>query len=603
MTATPSRGLAGFDIRSRRRKMLSVAMRRVYFARSHDTMSVAAEGTPAMNVRHFAVLFLSAGFLTALVACRGPAPVNGDAAMPSPPRLFGDLGGLTRPVSGADDEAQRWFDQGLRLVYAFNHEAAARSFAEAVRRAPDCAMCHWGHALALGPNINMPMLPDDVSPAWTSSRRALALAGDATPVERALIEALAVRYVEHIPDDRGGLDKAYAETMADVVRTHPEDLDAAVLYAEALMDLSPWSYWGKDGTPLEHTPAILAALESVLTRDPAHIGAIHYYIHAVEASPDPGRAERYADTLESLSPGAGHLVHMPAHIYIRVGRYHDASLNNLRATEADQRFLAFCGSSSNGVYPLGYVPHNWHFLTMSASLEGNARQTMNAAQQTARRADQAQLDALSFMQQYVVAPLHAQVRFGRWDEILAATEPPSPQPFVRGIWHYARGLAELSRDRSEAAAEELAALTRIAADPAMAEIWVSTPNTAAPVLAIARDVLAAELAAARGHIDEAVASFTRALVTEQALGYMEPPDWPLPVRQRLAARLLDADRFHEAEQVYLDDLKQWPENGWSLAGLERALRAQGRGDEADAVRRRFRTAWAHADVEIAASHL
>lgn len=554
-----------------------------------------------MNARHlFAAVLLITG--VCLSACRSPAPASGDATT-SPPRLFGDLGGLSRPVSGANDEAQRWFDQGLRLVYAFNHEAAARSFAEAVRLAPDCAMCHWGHALALGPNINMPMLPDDVSPAWTSSRRALALAGSASATERALIEALAVRYVEHSATDRSALDRAYAQAMAAVVRAHPDDLDAAVLYAEALMDLSPWSYWGKDGTPLEHTSAIVATLESVLIRDPAHIGAIHYYIHAVEASTDPGRAERYADTLERLAPGAGHLVHMPAHIYIRVGRYHDASLNNLRATEADQRFLAFCGSGSNGVYPLGYVPHNWHFLAMSASLEGNARQTLNAAKQTARRADYTQLDALSFMQQYVVAPLHAQVRFGRWDEILAMTEPPSPQPFVRGIWHYARGLAELAHGRDEAAAQELAALTQIAADPSLAGIWLSTSNTAAPVLTIARDILTAELAAVRGQIDEAIASFAKALATEQTLGYMEPADWPLPVRHGLGAMLLGADRASEAERVYLDDLKQWPENGWSLAGLEQALRAQSRDGDADAVQARFKQAWRHADVEIATSRL
>lgn len=527
-----------------------------------------------------------------------PAAGSRPAAAGAGPVLFDDLGGYSRPLSGAAPAVQRWFDQGLRLVYAFNHQAAAEAFAEAARLDPACAMCLWGQALALGPNINSPMLPEALVPAHELSRRALALAGRAAPADRALIEALAQRYVADPPADRSALDRAYAQAMAQVVRAHPDDLDAAVLYAEALMDLSPWSYWGRDGQPLEHTQALVGALESVLARDPNHIGAIHYYIHAVEASPDPGRAEPYADTLEALAPGAGHLVHMPAHIYIRVGRYHDATLNNLRATEADDRFMAVCGSGSNGVYPLGYVPHNWHFMAMSAGLEGNARMSLHAARQTAAKVDAALLDELTFLQAFLVTPLQAQVRFGRWDEILATAQAPDGRPYPRAIWHYARGLAWLARGDTAAAAAELAALETIAGDPALAQVWVSTPNTAVPVVAIATDVLRGELAAARGRLDEAVAALERAAGTEAALGYMEPPDWALPVRQTLGAVLLAGGRATEAEAAFRADLATWPDNGWSLRGLERALRAQQRGAEADAVQARFATAWQWADTPL-----
>ncbi|MBX3724303.1 MAG: hypothetical protein KF823_00095 [Xanthomonadales bacterium] len=549
-------------------------------------------------------LFFAPLLASVLLAGCGATPDSGASSRPTAtstgPVLFDDLGSYSRPLSGAAPAVQRWFDQGMRLVYAFNHQAAAEAFAEAARLDPACAMCLWGQALALGPNINAPMLPEALVPAHDLSRRALALAGSAAPADRALIEALAQRYVADPPDDRSALDHAYAQAMAQVVRAHPDDLDAAVLYAEALMDLSPWSYWGRDGEPLEHTQALVAALESVLARDPRHIGAIHYYIHAVEASPDPGRAEPHADTLEALAPGAGHLVHMPAHIYIRVGRYHDATLNNLRATEADDRFLAICGSGSgsNGVYPLGYVPHNWHFMAMSAGLEGNARMSLHAARQTAARVDAALLDELTFLQAFLVTPLQAQVRFGRWDEILATAQAPDARPYPRAIWHYARGLAWLARGDTAAAAAELARLEAIAGDPALAQVWVSTPNTAVPVVAIATDVLRGELAAAHGRFDEAADLLRRAADAEAALGYMEPPDWALPVRQTLGAVLLAGGRAADAEAAFRADLARWPENGWSLRGLEAALRAQQRGDEADAVQARFAAAWQWADTAL-----
>ena len=309
--------------------------------------------------------------LLLLGSCKAPPPQSDAvaAAAATGPKLFDSFGDLHRDIGSKVPAAQQYFDQGLRMVYGFNHEAAARSFAEAARLDPTCAACVWGQALVLGPNINLPMDPASAGNATALARRAAQLAAHATPADRALIEALQARYADPAPDHRKPLDLAYAEAMAKVVRDFPGDDDAATLYAEALMDLAPWAQWA-DGKPTEHTPRVLAELERVLARNPRHIGAMHYYIHATEASPTPERAIPYADALAALAPGSGHLVHMPAHTYIRVGRYHDATLTNFAATTADKAFLSFC-HGSNGVYPLGYVPHNWHFASMTAGLTGS----------------------------------------------------------------------------------------------------------------------------------------------------------------------------------------------------------------------------------------
>ena len=322
----------------------------------------------------------------ALSGCERRAD-NATLAAPPPdaavPPLFDGFGDLHRDVGTRVPEAQRYFDQGLRMAYGFNHEAAGRAFAEAARLDPQCAMCVWGQALVLGPNINLPMDPSLAKDATALASRAAALAASARPADRALIQALQARYVDPAPDDRSALDRAYADALARVVEQFPEDDDAATLYAEALMDLSPWAYWAADGTPAEHTPRLVGELERVLARNPRHIGAMHYYIHATEASPTPERALPYADALAALAPGSGHLVHMPAHTYIRVGRYHDATLTNFAATTADKDFLAVC-RGSNGVYPLGYVPHNWHFATMTTGLTGSRTLALQAAGQTAQ---------------------------------------------------------------------------------------------------------------------------------------------------------------------------------------------------------------------------
>lgn len=541
-------------------------------------------------------LFIAASLTT----CK--APESRETASAPPPALFENFGELHRDIGSKVPSAQRYFDQGLRLTYGFNHEAAGRAFAEAARLDPDCAICLWGQALALGPNINMPMAPEAAKPAARLIAEARLLADAARPADRALIEALAVRYAESPPADRAPLDRAYADAMADVVRRYPDDDDAAALYAEALMDLSPWSYWDKAGKPLAHTRTIVATLERVLKRDPKHIGAMHYYIHAVEASRTPQRAEPYADALAELAPGSGHLVHMPAHIYIRTGRYHDATLTNFAASTADAAFLAVCGGT-NGVYPLGYVPHNWHFATVTASLHGSRTLALNAAQETAKRADRAQLESLSFMQQYLAAPLLTQVRFGQWKDILAQSAPPADLPYPRAIWHFARGMAYVRGGERTQAQGELDALQKIAADPAMKNVVLGAVNTADRVLAVAAPMLQGELALAKGQRKTGIARLRDAAKAEDALAYNEPADWLLPVRPYLGAALLDAGRANEAAQAYAQDLDVYPKNGWSLYGLAKAQRKMGDVKSAKQNEKRYRDAWQWADEPLKASRM
>lgn len=541
--------------------------------------------------------FLLAASLT---TCK--APDSRQAAAAPPPPLFENFGELHRDIGSKVPAAQRYFDQGLRLAYGFNHEAAGRAFAEAARLDPDCAMCLWGQALVLGSNINLPMPPEAAKPAARLVAEAQLIADGARPADRALIEALAVRYAETPPADRAPLDKAYADAMADVVRRFPDDDDAATLYAEALMDLSPWSYWDRKGKPLEHTRTIVATLERVLKRDPEHIGAMHYYIHAVEASRTPQRAEPYADKLAELAPGSGHLVHMPAHIYIRTGRYHDATLTNFAATTADAAFLEVCGGT-NGVYPLGYVPHNWHFATMTASLHGSRTLALNAAEQTAKRADMKQLDTLAFMQQFLVMPLLTQVRFGQWKEILAQAAPPAEQPYPRAIWHFARGMAYVRGGERERAQAELDALREIAADPAMKDVLLGAINRADAVLAVAVPMVQGELALAKGQRKTGIARLRDAVKAEDALAYNEPADWVLPVRPYLGAALLEAGRAGEAAQIYAQDLNTYPKNGWSLYGLAKAQRKSGDVASAKRNEKRYRDAWQWADEPLTASRL
>lgn len=518
--------------------------------------------------------------------------------------LLTGLGNYHFPISSKQPQVQRWFDQGLMLTFGFNHDAAERSFLKATELDPGCAMCWWGAALVLGPHVNGGMDPANNPLAWNRLQRALALAPGATKREQEFIRALAARYAEHPPQDRRPLDEAYARSMGLLVQARPTDLDAAVLYAEALMDLQPWDYYDAQRQPKGNTATIVSTLESVMARDPDHAGALHLYVHAVEASANPQRGVEAADRLRALIPGSGHLVHMPAHIYSRVGRWHDAVLANQRAIEADNAYLDTCRGNTRGLYPLGYVPHNHHFLWFAASMEGASEVAHEAALQTAARVNLPELmrqPGFAGLQHYWMTPWFDRVRFGRWNEIVEQPNPAPDLPYVTAIWHYAQAMADVRQSRLESATRHHTELARIAADPAMEKLTVWDRYSLANATRIAERTVAAELALARKDPDAAIAALREAVAIEDRIPYDEPPGWHAPVRQTLGAVLLAAHRPAEAEVVYREELLRNPDNGWSLRGLSDSLAAQKRMDEARQAEQQFAAAWEHADVRLAQS--
>jgi len=519
--------------------------------------------------------------------------------------LLEGLGDYRMAVVSDNPEVQRWFDQGMMLTYGFNHDAAERSFLRALELDPRCALCWWGAALVLGPHVNAGMDPANNAAAWERLQAALGLAQTGTPREQAYIRALSARYGENPPADRTPLDIAYAEAMAELVRQFPDDLDAATLHTEALMNLQPWDFWDDSGNPKGNTGQIVAGLESVLARDEAHPGALHLFIHAVEASPEPERGAAAADRLRDLIPGSGHLVHMPAHIYARVGRWHDAAQVNRDAIVADDLYLATCRPAP-GVYPLGYVPHNHHFLWFAATMAGEREVALAAAETTGQRTSDPQLmrmPGMEAMQHFSLTPLFAKVRFGLWDEIVATPEPAADLPFQVAIWHYAQGMAALRQQRLAEADQHHRALAAAVGDASIEALKVWGRYSLLHGVRVAERVLAGELEAARGNWQAAIAALREGVALEDGIPYDEPPGWHAPVRHTLGAVLLDAGRGEDAELVYREELKRNPENGWSLFGLAQALAAQGRDGEAAEIGARFDSAWAHADFELTASRL
>ncbi|HEX2494675.1 MAG TPA: hypothetical protein VHK24_12960 [Steroidobacter sp.] len=524
-----------------------------------------------------------------------------DAPSPSgsiAPRLQ-NVGKHVFPVTTASEQAQRFMSQGLNLTYGFNHAEAARAFAEAARLDPKLAMAYWGQALALGPNINAAMAPENEAKALAHLRKAQSLSAHASQRERDYIEALTARYTGK-PEDRAAADQAYAGAMRLLHEKHPDDQDAATLYAESLMDLSPWNYWTRDGRPHQRTGAIIASLDQTLRANSEHPGALHLWIHLWEATNTPEKAEGAADRLLPLAPAAGHLVHMPGHIYQRVGRYMDAVKANQLAILADENYITQC--RAQGLYPLGYYPHNVHFLWFAASMAGQSQLAIDAAKKTANRIPEAAVKEMPALQSFVLTPNFALVRFGKWEEILAAPAPPQDTLFTRGVRHYARGMAYIRKKDFAAASKEIEATRTIAADPKLIETPSSMSlNRADSVLRIAVEILDGEFAAAQGDYDKAVAHLDRAVRYHDALIYTEPDDWHQPARHNLGAVLLQAGRAKEAETVYWEDLRRNPMNGWSLFGLAQALRAQGKNDEAKLVEADFKAAWKHADIQLTAS--
>ena len=522
-------------------------------------------------------------------------PENYDAPQgpnaPLAPRLQ-NLGVHKFAVSTKIERAQLFMNQGVNLAYAFNHAEAARAFAEAARLDPNLAMAYWGHALVLGPNINAPMTPDDEPKAYELAQKAVALKSKATPRERMYIDAVAARYTGRA-EDRQKADKAYVAAMEKLIAAHPDDLDAQVLYSEALMDLMPWSYWTRDGQPHEGTKQIITALERVISRSQNHPGALHLWIHLWEATDTPERAEAEADRLFPLMPGAGHMVHMPAHIYQRVGRHADVIRVNQAAAKADEDYIAQC--KAQGLYPLAYYPHNLHFIWMGATAGGQKKLALEAAHKLANQVPHEALASAPILQGFLVVPYWAMVRFEEWDAILNDKGPHHQTLFTRGAWHYARAMAYAGLNRLDEATRELKTLRALVDDPEMKKEATFSSNSGYAILRIAPEVVAGELAAKTQDWDKAIFHLERAVRYEDALVYQEPHDWHAPARQNLAAVLFAAGRADEAETVYWEDLKRNAESGWSLRGLHEVLKAQGKKDHAALVEARLRKTWRDAD--------
>jgi len=512
------------------------------------------------------------------------------------PRLQ-KLGNHQFPVSTKNKQAQLFMNQGLNLSYAFNHAEAARAFREAARQDPNLAMAYWGQALVLGPNINAPMDPNAEGPAFQALKKAIELKPKASPREQAYIDALSERYSGNAAD-RHARDQAYAAAMYKLQQKFPDDLDAATLYAESMMDLRPWGYWTRDGQPYQGMDEVVSLIEKVIAKNPLHPGALHLYIHLLEATDNVGKAEGAADRLQTLMPAAGHMVHMPAHIYQRVGRYNDAVRSNELAIAADEDYISQC--QAQGLYPMGYYPHNIHFLWFAATANGESKIAIDSARKAASKVPDEALQQVPLMAIFRVVPYYALTRFGKWDDMLKEPEPPAFSPYARGVWHYARGIAFVRKGQLDEANQELAKVKELLTDKALDQPLFS-PNTGHSVLSIAPEVLSGEIDAANKNYDSAIAHLERAVRLEDALVYTEPAEWHYPPRQALAAVLLQAGRAPEAETVYWADLKKNRNNGWSLYGLMKALQAQGKTADASLVEARFKKAWERSDITIADS--
>ncbi|MCU0897792.1 MAG: hypothetical protein MUC55_09845 [Burkholderiales bacterium] len=536
-----------------------------------------------------------AGALLLLAALHAPAAFAGDPAAP----LLDGMGAYSRATGSKAKLAQRYFDQGMVLTWGFNPAEAARSFAAATRADPNCAICWWGLAWSLGPNINSDMLPADAPRVRAALDRALALAPRAPPRDRGLIEVLATRHPRRGAPD--ALDEeAYASAMVALAKRYPNDADIQTLAAEAVLNLHPYDWWDASGTPKPWTTDIERLLANALAANPNHPGANHYLVHMMESSRTPARGIAAAKALERLAPGSGHLVHMPAHIYMRVGRYADASAANERSIRADERYVAQV--QAQGAYLVGYAAHNHHFLWASAAMEGRSKAALDAARATYRVACGPNPGDLrtGTLQHYYALPYYALVRFGKWDEILKDTPPPDvTASYPLAVWHFARGMAFLRTGKLAEAKKELTTLERLAADPAMKDVRVKNINFAASLARIAVLTLGGEIALAEGRTDAGLAQLTQAVAIEDALEYDEPHLWLAPTRHALGAALLAAGRPADAERAYREDLAHYPDNGWSLHGLSRALAAQGRVDEARKADAAYRAAWKSADFPLA----
>ncbi|MBX2895572.1 MAG: hypothetical protein KF763_09015 [Cyclobacteriaceae bacterium] len=510
--------------------------------------------------------------------------------------LLENLGKYGMKITTSSERAQLFFNQGLNLYYGFNHLEAFRSFKEAARLDPKCAMAYWGQALSLGPNINLPMDAADTETVYKSLQKAIALQSNSSLKEQALINALRKRYTSEALKDRKSLDEDYATAMEQVAKNFPEDADVNTLYAEALMDLHPWDFW-KNGKPQPWTQQPIETLGKVISRFPNHPGANHLTIHILEASPEPDKATASADKLLDLVPGSGHLVHMPSHIYIRIGRYLDGVEANERAIKTDEEYIAQC--KVQGVYPLFYYPHNYHFLLACAQMAGMNEKSKLAAEELRKTIPLEMLNEPDFvtLQHWYSMPWYNMVRFSKWSDILQVKEPVDSLKYVKAAWHYARGMALVRMNKRIEAQQELSDLSKLVADPFM-ENTISGFNSFRNVLSIGEHVLQAEIQVSQKNYDKAEQLLNEAMKIEDSLLYQEPPDWYHPTRQILGAVLLKAKKPALAEKQFREDLNQYRKNGWSLQGLYQSLEAQGKKQEAIHVKKEFDKAFSKADITL-----
>ena len=541
-----------------------------------------------------------------LAACAPRVETDAELVARAGAPLFKGMGEYTRTITTTDPGAQRYFNQGMVLGFGFNHAEAIRSFRAAQKLDPSCAMCFWGEALVTGPNINVTakgkaiMSPEEQAAAWAALERAKAAAASKPEVERDLIEALAKRYSPTPVDDRDPFDHAWAEALGALTRKYPTDDDIAAIYGEAWMNTMPWNYWSDATTPRPEIAPVIAKLEEIIARSPKHPLALHLYIHAMEASATPQKAEAASDTLLTIAPGSGHLVHMPAHIYYRIGRYKDSVDANAAAAKVDEDYIKQC--NAQGFYPAMYYPHNIHHLWSSATMMGQSKVSIDAARKLADNVSLEQIDQFPTVEFFKTVPLQSLVQFGKWTEIMAEPQPRADLGFSNAIWRYARGMAFANTGDVKAARNEHAELVKLKANP---KVMVLDGNDypASALLQIADDLLRGEIALASGNTRAAIASFEAAVAGQDLLPYTEPPFWYYPTRQTLGAALLTDGKAKEAQAVFEKDLEQYPHNGWSTYGLMLALEAQGKTDEAAMHREHFAPIWQFADIELKTSRV
>lgn len=518
--------------------------------------------------------------------------------------IFKGLNVIDYPITTKSTEAQKYFNQGMALSYGFNHAEAARSFYYATKLDPECAMCYWGFAYVLGPNYNAGMEPDNYERAYKAIQKAIQLSDKASKKEKALINALAKRYTEKHVEDRSNLDIAYSAEMKKVSKKFPDDVNINALYAESIMDLHPWDLYEKDGTPKKWTPEIVSLLEKTLKKDPKNIGANHFYIHVVEASNTPERGNNAAKAFDDgLVPGSGHLVHMSSHIYIRTGEYHKGTLANINAVKVDSNYVAMC--HAQGAYPLGYYPHNYHFMAGTATLEGNSKWAMIGADKVSKHVHPKTMTEPGWgtLQHYYVIPYYVAVKFGKWDDILKMKLVTDTLKYPVAVTHYAKGMAYLGKNDLKKAKQELLQLEEIAKDKKLEQITIWELNSVSTLIQIAKRVLKAEIAASEKNYVQSIALLKEAVAIEDSLNYNEPPDWFFSVRHHLGAVQIEAEKYQDAVKTYEDDLKRLPKNGWAHHGLRLAYKKMNNETKAKEITRLIEKSWGNADTKITTSRI